>query len=121
MSERATVLAWLRRELEKLAREEEGASLVFASITLFAVSMSIVFVYQMGLVSTDRLTVQNAADAAAYSAALRMRNRVGSRTMSGSLKARDTVAGETPARAATSIIPGAPFLERGLLAIRTPE
>lgn len=62
-------LAWLNRELRKLAEEEEGASLVFATITLFAVSMSIVFVYQMGLVSTDRLTVQNAADAAAYSAA----------------------------------------------------
>jgi len=31
------------------------------------------------------------------------------RTISGELKKRDTVAGDTPARAATSTIPGAPL------------
>jgi hypothetical protein len=40
-----------------------------------------------------------------------MRTRVGARTLSGWLKVRETVAIETPARAATSTIPGAPFLD----------
>jgi len=40
-----------------------------------------------------------------------MRIRVGARTISGWLKVRETVAIETPARAATSTIPGAPFLD----------
>ena len=40
-----------------------------------------------------------------------MRTRVGARTMSGWLNVRETVAMETPARAATSTIPGAPFLD----------
>lgn len=63
------VLSRVGAELKKLGQEEEGASLVFAAITLWAVSLSIMFVYQMGLVSADRMQIQTAADAAAYSAA----------------------------------------------------
>jgi hypothetical protein len=44
-------------------------------------------------------------------AASSIRSLVGPRTTSGLLKNRETVAGETPARAATSTMPGAPFLD----------
>lgn len=57
------------RDRPGLAGDEEGASLVFAAITLFALTTAIMFVYQVGMVSADRMQIQGAADAAAYSAA----------------------------------------------------
>lgn len=42
--------------------------MVFAAMTLYALTLSIMFVYQVGLVSADRIQIQTAADAAAYSA-----------------------------------------------------
>ncbi len=59
----------LLKQLSRLDRDEEGSSLIFAAITLFSVTLTIMYVYQIGLVSTDRIQIQNAADAAAYSAA----------------------------------------------------
>ena len=44
--------------------------MLFACLTFFALSLSIMFVFQVGLISTDRIQMQNAADAAAYSGAL---------------------------------------------------
>jgi hypothetical protein len=60
----------LRRCLNRLHRDEEGASMVFAAITFFTLAIAIMFVFQVSLVSTDRIQIQNAADAAAYSGAL---------------------------------------------------
>lgn len=53
----------------RLWNDEEGASLVFAAITLFSLALCVLYVYQMGVASANRMTVQNAADAGAYSAA----------------------------------------------------
>lgn len=61
---------WLRAEGERLYRDEEGATLVFAAATFFALTVAIAFVNQVGLVSADRLQIQGAADSAAYSGAL---------------------------------------------------
>lgn len=55
--------------LARFAREEDGASMVFAAITLFALTAAITLVYQMGMLSAQRMQLQTAADAAAYSAA----------------------------------------------------
>ncbi len=52
-----------------LHEDEEGASLVFAACTLFALGLLTVNVYQVGRLSTERLQIQTAADAAAYSGA----------------------------------------------------
>jgi hypothetical protein len=52
-----------------LHQDEEGAALVFAAITLFSLALATFLVFQVGLVSTDRMQVQSAADAAAYSGA----------------------------------------------------
>jgi hypothetical protein len=59
----------LRNQLRRLDRDEEGSSLIFAALTLFSLALVIMYVYQIGLVTTDRIQIQNAADAAAYSAA----------------------------------------------------
>jgi hypothetical protein len=53
----------------RLGRDEEGSSLVFAAITLFSLALCIMFINEMGIVSADRMQIQSAADAAAYSAA----------------------------------------------------
>jgi hypothetical protein len=58
-----------REQLIRLNRDEEGSSLVFAAITLFSLTLMIMYVYQMGIVTANRMQIQNAADAAAYSAA----------------------------------------------------
>lgn len=57
-----------RPTLKGLLADEGGASMVFAAMTLYALTLSIMFVYQVGLVSADRIQIQTAADAAAYSA-----------------------------------------------------
>jgi hypothetical protein len=57
-------------EARRFHEDEEGATLVFAAATFFALAMSIAFVFQIGTVSADRLQIQGAADAAAYSGAL---------------------------------------------------
>ena len=61
---------WLRAEGARLYSEEEGATLIFAAVTFFAMTIAIAFVYQVGVVSADRLQMQGAADSAAYSGAL---------------------------------------------------
>lgn len=58
------------RSWRDLHGDEDGASMVFAAITMLTVSVSIMFVFQVSLVSTDKIQMQNAADAAAYSGAL---------------------------------------------------
>ncbi|GAH31786.1 unnamed protein product, partial [marine sediment metagenome] len=55
--------------LRRMSSDEGGASLIFAAMTLFPLTLSIMYVYQMGLVSADRIQMQTAADSAAYSAA----------------------------------------------------
>lgn len=60
----------LRAEAKRFHEDEEGATLVFAAATFFALAVSIAFVFQIGNVSADRLQMQGAADAAAYSGAL---------------------------------------------------
>ena len=60
----------LGAEARRFHEDEEGATLVFAAATFFALAMSIAFVFQIGTVSADRLQIQGAADAAAYSGAL---------------------------------------------------
>ncbi|MGE0706458.1 MAG: pilus assembly protein TadG-related protein [Planctomycetota bacterium] len=59
----------VQAEAARVHADEEGSTIVFAAITLFALTVSIVFVFQMGMVSADRLQIQSAADAAAYSGA----------------------------------------------------
>jgi hypothetical protein len=62
----------LRRVLtgaRRLHEDEGGAALVFAVITLFSLALAMFMVFQIGLVTTDRLQIQTAADAAAYSGA----------------------------------------------------
>lgn len=53
-----------------LHHDEGGASLVFAAITLFSLALASFMVFQVGMVSSERLQIQSAADAAAYSAAV---------------------------------------------------
>ena len=53
-----------------LHHDEGGASLVFAAITLFSLALASFMVFQVGMVSSERLQIQGAADAAAYSAAV---------------------------------------------------
>jgi len=62
--------AFLRGELRRLHSDESGSSLVFAAITFFGLAMSTLMVYQLGMISADRVRIQNAADAAAYSGAV---------------------------------------------------
>ena len=59
----------LSAEARRVHGDEEGSTIVFAAITLFTLALSILFVFQMSLVSADRLQIQAAADAAAYSGA----------------------------------------------------
>ncbi|MCO5168575.1 MAG: pilus assembly protein TadG-related protein [Planctomycetes bacterium] len=62
-------LSRLRAGARRLHEDEEGAALVFAVITLFSLALLVFMVFQVGLVSADRLQIQTAADAAAYSGA----------------------------------------------------
>lgn len=66
---RATLRERLSAEARRVHGDEEGSTIVFAAITLFTLALSILFVFQMSLVSADRLQIQAAADAAAYSGA----------------------------------------------------
>lgn len=71
----------LRRALlgaRRLHEDEGGAALVFAVITLFSLALAMFMVFQIGLVTTDRLQIQTAADAAAYSGAQVEANAVNS-------------------------------------------
>lgn len=58
------------RGARRLHEDDEGAALVFATITLFSLALATLMVLQLGLVSTDRMQTQTSADAAAYSGAL---------------------------------------------------
>lgn len=57
------------RGARRLHDDEEGAAMVFAAITLFSLALATFMVFQVGMVSTDRMQIQTAADAAAYSGA----------------------------------------------------
>ena len=65
-----SALTRLRRGALALHRDEQGAAMLFAAFTFLALSFSLMFVFQVGMISTDRIQMQNAADAAAYSGAL---------------------------------------------------
>lgn len=64
------LLQRFRRGCLALHRDEEGAAMLFACLTFLALALSIMFVFQVGLVSTSRIQMQNTADQAAYSGAL---------------------------------------------------
>jgi hypothetical protein len=51
-------------------RDEEGGSMVFGAMTLFTLVLFTYLVYIVGMTSGDRMQLQGAADAAAYSGAL---------------------------------------------------
>lgn len=53
----------------RLHDDEGGAAMIFAAITLFSLALAVFMVFQVGLVSTDRMQIQSSADAAAYSGA----------------------------------------------------
>lgn len=57
------------RGARRLHDDEEGAAMIFAVITLFSLALAIFMVFQVGMVTTDRMQIQTAADAAAYSGA----------------------------------------------------
>ena len=67
---RASLFGLVVAHLRRLNADEEGASMIFAAMTFLALTFSVMFVYQIGMVSTDRILMQNAADAGAYSGAL---------------------------------------------------
>lgn len=58
-----------RAAARDLHEDEGGAALVFAAITLFSLALLTMMVFQVGLVTTDRMQIQSSADAAAYSGA----------------------------------------------------
>lgn len=62
-------LARLVRGARRLHDDEEGAVLIFAVITLFSLALATFMVFEVGLITTDRMQIQTAADAAAYSGA----------------------------------------------------
>ncbi|MFP4057886.1 MAG: Tad domain-containing protein [Candidatus Brocadiia bacterium] len=53
-----------------LARGESGQALVFGALTLFMLAAFVIFVADLGLVTSSRIELQNAADECAYSGAL---------------------------------------------------
>ncbi|RME05078.1 MAG: hypothetical protein D6805_00800 [Planctomycetota bacterium] len=64
--------AWLnsgKTLFHQILSEEEGQSMVFGAITLFTVACFMVLVFNIGDVSSRKIQIQNAADAAAYSGA----------------------------------------------------
>ncbi|MBL4847039.1 MAG: hypothetical protein JKY65_16080 [Planctomycetes bacterium] len=65
-----TWTAILKAEARRFHEEEDGATLIFAAATFFTLTVAIMFVMHIGLISSDRLQIQGAADAAAYSGAL---------------------------------------------------
>lgn len=66
----AAPIARLARGARALHEDEGGASMVFAAITLFSLALSTVMIFQVGMMSSERLQTQTAADAAAYSGAV---------------------------------------------------
>ncbi len=63
----------LRRMLHRTAQlgsDQEGSAMVFGALTILTLATATFFVINIGLLSSERLQLQNAADAAAYSAAL---------------------------------------------------
>lgn len=69
--------ALLKRSL-KLSRDflkhcyedEEGGSMVFGAITMFTLVVFVVLIMNTGMLSSDKMAMQNSADAAAYSGAV---------------------------------------------------
>ena len=60
------------------ARGEEGQALVFGALTLFMLASFVLFVADLGMVTSTRLDVQNAADECAYAGALYESNVISS-------------------------------------------
>ncbi len=69
MNRLTRVLARFGRGARRLHDDEEGAAMVFAAITLFSLALATFMVFQIGMISADRMQIQTAADAAAYSGA----------------------------------------------------
>ena len=53
--------------LPRLALSQRGQTMIFVVLFLAAVCLSLVFLYKAGKVTSEKMQVQNAADAAAYS------------------------------------------------------
>ena len=69
----ASLVRRLQLTLKRAGRhagDESGSAMVFGTLTLLTVTTTVLFVINLGVVSSDRMQLQNAADAAAYSAAL---------------------------------------------------
>jgi len=67
-----------RATLRRLCSEESGQALVFAALTAFMLASFIIFVADLGRVTSTRVQVQNAADECAYGAALYEANVISS-------------------------------------------
>ena len=74
----STMTRRCRARLSELASGEQGQALVFGALTLFMVAASVIFVADMGMVTSTRTQVQNAADECAYSGALYEANVISS-------------------------------------------
>ena len=61
---------WFGRRVEALASSESGQVLVFGAITLFMLAASVIFVADVGMLTSNRIEVQNAADECAYAGVL---------------------------------------------------
>ena len=72
--------SWRRlwRRASRAAGGQSGQALVFGALTLFMLASFVVFVVDLGMVTSDRVEVQIAADECAYSAALYEANVVSS-------------------------------------------
>ncbi|NQT85665.1 Tad domain-containing protein, partial [bacterium] len=53
-----------------LLRGNDGQALIFGAMTLFMLAAFVIFISEMGIVTSGRIQVQNAADECAYSGAL---------------------------------------------------
>ena len=53
-----------------LFRQQKGQSIIFVVLFLGVVTLSLVFLYKAGKITSEKMQLQNAADAAAYSVAI---------------------------------------------------
>ena len=53
-----------------LSRQQQGQAIIFVILFLGVVTLSLVFLYKAGKITSEKMQVQNAADAAAYSVSI---------------------------------------------------
>ena len=68
----------LKSKIRNLKCSERGQALVFGALTLFMLAAFIIFIADLGMVTSTRIQVQNAADECAYAGALYEANVVSS-------------------------------------------